>query len=123
MRNVIFNALRLYVALERPFRTFIRWCKGEAPDVIVEPLTLPEGEIPEVHDATPVFLDASFDRAYAPDRNGKTLRRVAQTEEGEIVYLSKRPKSERRAEERAQNRAKVRAKRVNGHSTAEISRA
>lgn len=110
---LIFHALRLYVAIERPFRAFAKWWKGEGPDVYLEPLTLPEGEVPEVRDATPVFLSETGE-AYAPAANGKTLRRVAQNEEtGDLVYVSKLPKKERRALKRA--------KRHDGHHSADAS--
>ena len=115
LKELLFLALRVYVFIERPVRAFAKWWRGDRPDIVLEPLTLPEGEIPEVHDATPVFLATDGDVAYAPAANGKTLRRVAVNDEGELVYVGKIPKRERRALKRAKGR--------NDHHTPTAARA
>jgi hypothetical protein len=101
MKQILFALLRAYVAIEQ--NRVVRWFLGKRPDIVVEPLPHP-GVMPEVQTTRSVFVDASLSAAYTTDPNGKTLRRCAQNEGGELVYLSKYTKSERKALKRANRR-------------------
>ena len=103
---MLFHLLCVYVAVEQC--RFGRWLRGVEPDVVLEPMPTPEDGVPDVHNAPTVFISADGDRAYS--HSGQTLRRCAQNDDGELVYLRKATKKERRALKRA--------KRQNGHHTA-----
>jgi hypothetical protein len=105
MRTILFNLLRAYVWLEQ--NRVVRWLLGKRPDVVIEPLPHPD-VMPEVQDVRSVFVDQAMASAYTTDPNGKTLRRCAQNDRGELVYLERKrlPRSERRALNRAQRLAK-----------------
>jgi len=101
MRSLIFLLLRVYVAVEQS--RFVRWCLGRKADLILEPLPRPDDDVPQVHEAPSIFIARDGRAAYA--HVGATLRRVAQDERGELVYLRKLDKSERKAMKRANKHA------------------
>ena len=133
MRAILFNALRLYVwfaesaagrwilrwipavrqsraiiAAVRASIVVIRWFRGKRPDVILEPLPRPDDDVPEVHDAPSLFLSGDGRAAYFPQ--GQTLRRAALNDEGELVFIKRANKCERRALKRAKRRDGTRTK-------------
>ena len=100
MRFILFHLLRAYVAIEQS--RVVRWFLNKRPDVIIEQLPRDDDSVPTVHREPEVFLDGDLKAAYTPV--GKTLRRVAQNDEGELVFIHKRSKSERKALKRANRR-------------------
>lgn len=100
IRWLLFNTLRAYVWLEQT--RFVRWCLNKRPDVIIEPLPRPDDRVPTVNREPEIFLDGDLKAAYAVQ--GKTLRRVAQNDAGELLFIRKRTKSERKALKRAKRR-------------------
>lgn len=100
-RVIVFAILRFYVAIEQC--AFVKWLRGVEPDVILEPLAQPGDDVPEVHTAPSVFVAADLRSAYTHDAKG-TLRRVAEDEGGQLVYIRKASKREKRAMKRGTRR-------------------
>lgn len=100
IRSLLFAVLRAYVAIEQS--AFVRWLRGSKPDIVLEPLPTPDTGVPEVHDAPTLFVDSNAGAAYA--HSGRTLRRVAQDEGGNLVYIRKMTKSEKKAAKRSNRR-------------------